>query len=442
MHADTPIIIAGGGVGGLTAALALHRHGLPVAVYERRTASQIRQAPGSGLTIWSNASTPLGWLGLGDALLARGEEVHQIQNFDPHGRLRFRMSTHRYIWPGALPSLSIGRMDLAEVLMSACGQRGIPVHYGRPVTGFEQRPDGVQVRLGERDEIRGAALIGADGVRSAILTQLHGRVPAIYLGRTTYRGIADGAAGLPRHIPQLFHDPVTGTGGGAYAVCGGRAAWTLSVKAPPGGHDQPGQQRAAAARLASGLPAALGDLIERTPDEAIIRTDVWYHEWHEDWGEGRVTLLGDAAHTLPNDLGQGGCQAVEDAVVLADALAPLAAPDETRPVAAALRDYEARRYPRVKWVREQSVRVATAPELANPAARWAMEKLTRMYLAVAARPMWRRMQRPPTLRVQAPALRVRHPSTPGTPGPPPAARFREPSATPGHSAPPCQGSRP
>lgn len=392
-----PIIVAGAGVGGLTTALALARHGLPVEVYERRTAEEIRTAPGSGLTLWSNASTPLGWLGLGERLLAVAERVVEIRNFDSRGRVRFAMRTHPYIWPQALPSLSIGRMDLAAILMSACAQRGIPVHYGRRVTGYRTTGDGVEVRLGS-DAVTGSALVGADGVRSAVLTQLHGEVPGIYLGRSTYRGVCAGAADLVPEVPQLFHDETTRIGGGVYPIGGDRAAWTLSWRAPAGEREEPGREHDHAVRLARVLPALLRDRVARTPADAIIRTDIWYHEWHEKWGDGPVTLLGDAAHAMPNDLGQGACQAVEDAVVLADALAAgdLSGPAGT---AAALRDYERRRHQRVKWVRQQSVQVATAAEPGNPVARWLMGRLTRLYLAIAEKKMWQEMQRLPELTV-------------------------------------------
>ncbi|MFC4149885.1 NAD(P)/FAD-dependent oxidoreductase [Micromonospora mangrovi] len=395
-----PIVVAGAGVGGLTAALALARHGLPVEVYERRTADEIRDAPGSGLTLWSNAATPLGRLGLGDRLLAAAERVVEIRNFDSRGRIRFTMRTHPYIWPDALPSLSIGRMDLAAILLSACAQRGVPVHHGRRVTGYRQTGDGVEVRLND-GTVTGSALIGADGVRSTVLRQLRGDVPGTYLGRTTYRGVCAGTDGLVPEVPLLFHDEATRVGGGVYPIGGDRAAWTLSWKAPAGEREQPGREHAHAVRLARVLPAVLRDRVARTDPDALIRTDIWYHEWHETWGDGRVTLLGDAAHAMPNDLGQGACQAVEDAVVLADALAAgdLATPTG---VAAALRDYERRRLDRVKWVRQQSVQVATAAEPRGAVARWAMGKLTRAYLAVAEKGMWRRMQQPPELTHPAP----------------------------------------
>ncbi|HEY0700548.1 MAG TPA: FAD-dependent monooxygenase, partial [Micromonospora sp.] len=183
----------------------------------------------------------------------------------------------------------------------------------------------------------------------------------------------------------------TGYGGGVYPVGNGRAAWTLSYVSPPGERDEPGQVRAHAEQIARVLPEVLRDRVSKTPDDAIIRTDVWYHEFRENWGEGPVTLLGDAAHAMPNDLGQGACQAIEDAAVLADALALAADP------VSGLRDYERRRYERVRWVHAQSVTVATAPELKNPVTRWLMGKATRLYLAIAEKGMWRQMQQPPEL---------------------------------------------
>ncbi|QSB13992.1 FAD-dependent monooxygenase [Natronosporangium hydrolyticum] len=395
MNLDRPIIVAGGGIGGLTAALAMHRNGVPVAVYERRTEEDILGAPGSGLTVWSNAATPLGWLGLTKQLLARSQQIHAIHSYDAKGRPRFLLSTNKHIHPGALPSLSIGRFDLADILMSACRDRGIEVNYGVGVTGYQTAPDHVVVATTDQPVV-GAALVGADGVRSAVLGQLHGRIPERYIGRTTYRGVAQGAKDLPPGVPQLFRDDASGIGGGVYPIADDRAAWTLSVRAPAGERDEPGQQQARAMELARVMPAAIRDRVARTSDEAIIRTDIWYHEWHQHWGEGLVTLLGDAAHAMPNDLGQGACQAIEDAVVLADALA---ARDFSTPgqLPAALRDYEQRRFDRVKWVRAQSVQVATAPEPTNVLLRWMMRQLARAYLSLAEKPMWRTMQRVPEL---------------------------------------------
>jgi 2-polyprenyl-6-methoxyphenol hydroxylase-like FAD-dependent oxidoreductase len=403
MTGTAPIVVAGGGIGGLTAALALAQRGLPVEVYERRSEAEIRSAPGSGLTIWSNAATSLGWLGLGAELLARAEVVEAIRNTDTSGRLLFRMATGRHLHPGALPSVSVGRGDLADLLMGACAARGVPVRYGREVTGYADRDGGVEVLLAGGGAATGRALVGADGIRSAVHGQLRGAPPIVHLGRTVYRGICGpdrdllAACGLEPHVPALFNDPDTDIGGGLYPVGGDRLSWTLSCPAAPGGHDAPGDQRRHALALVGPLPAAVGRAVRATPPEGVIRTDIAYHRWHEGWGEGAVTLLGDAAHAMPNDLGQGACQAIEDGLVLADALA--AAGDDVR---AGLRGYERRRVERVKWVHEQSVRVATARPVRNPLLRTAARLATRAFLAAAEKSMWTRMQQPPELLAPVP----------------------------------------
>ena len=407
MSLRKPIVVAGGGVGGLTAALALHRHDLPVVVYERRTAEEIRTAPGSGLTIWSNGSTALGWLGLAEPLLAAAAVVTGLHFQRSDGGTRFRMAVQRHNWPAALPSLSIGRMDLAEILMDACADRGVPVHYGTRVAGFTTTATatatatgaGVEVELAGGGRVEAAALIGADGLRSPVHTALHGEVPAAYLGRSVYRAVVPGTEGLPEGVPVLYYDAATGIGGGVYRIGGHRSAWTLSFLTEPGRHEPAGRELAHAMQIARVLPAPIRDRVAGTDPAALIRTDIWYHRWHEGWGVGPVTLLGDAAHAMPNDLGQGGCQAIEDALVLADALAggDLSTTDG---VAAALRCYENRRYPRARWVHDQSVRVATVPGPANPVLRWVMGQLVRLYMSLAEKSMWHTMLRPPELGVR------------------------------------------
>jgi 2-polyprenyl-6-methoxyphenol hydroxylase-like FAD-dependent oxidoreductase len=122
----------------------------------------------------------------------------------------------------------------------------------------------------------------------------------------------------------------------------------------------------------------------------VIRTDIFYHDWREGWGDGRVTLLGDAAHAMPTDLGQGACQAIEDAVVLAESIA-----GRDDPVAA-LRAYEERRIPRVRWVREQVMRLVRWPQINNRVVKWLVTKVVApVVIAVKQRTLWRELQRPP-----------------------------------------------
>ncbi|MFD0319165.1 FAD-dependent oxidoreductase [Streptomyces flavalbus] len=385
-----PVLIAGAGIGGLTAALALRRRGIPVAVYERRRAGEIVMA-GSGLTIWSNATTALGTLGLADTLLALGEKVLGGVSVDARERPIYRMRTARHTWPGSVPSVSISRGDLIDLLMSACDSAGVPLHLNRRCVGYEQGPDGVVLKLDDGQAVQGSVLVGADGIRSAILAQLHGEPPQpLYTGRSTYRGISPTDQGLAPGTVYMFHHAPTGVGGGAWHVGGGRVAWTLSRVAEPGEREDQSVFKERALDLARPLPGLPSRLVTATPAPAVIRTDIFYHHWRERWGDGRVTLLGDAAHAMPTDLGQGACQAIEDAVVLADALA---AHDD--PVTA-LRVYEERRLPRVRWVREQVMRLVRWPQIDNRVLKWLVTKaVAPAVIAVKQRSLWRELQRPP-----------------------------------------------
>ncbi|MFR9674847.1 FAD-dependent oxidoreductase [Streptomyces sp. TR06-5] len=387
---DRPVLIAGAGIGGLTAALALARRGLPVAVYERREGKEIVMA-GSGLTIWSNATTALGSLGLTDALLAAGEEVRGGNSVNEHERVIYTMRTARHTWPGSVPSVSISRGDLADLLMGACEEAGVPLHLGRRCVGYEDGADGVTLKLEDGETVRGSVLVGADGIRSAILTQLNGGLPEpLYTGRSTYRGISPSSEGLEPGLVYMFHHAGTKVGGGAWHVGRDRAAWTLSCATPPGGRDEAGTLHRRATELAAPLPGLPSRLVAATPPEAVIRTDIFYHDWREHWGEGRVTLLGDAAHAMPTDLGQGACQAIEDGVVLADVLA-----SHEDPVAA-LRAYEDRRIARVRWVREQVMRMVKLPQIENRLVKWLVNKLVApVVIAFKQRALWRELQRPP-----------------------------------------------
>ena len=393
MRALGPVLIAGAGVGGLTAALALHQHGIPVVVYERREYQQITGAAGFGHTIWSNATTSLARLGLTERMLDIGELLTEARSYTPDGATMFRTEIAPTLWPGATPALGIGRGDLIAMLHDACVERGIPVHYGRAVRGYEQQPDAVTVKLDDGESVTGAALVGADGIRSAVLAQLHGGTPVIDTHRSTYRGIANGTCGLHRGVVNLFSDPVAGIGGGAWQIGHNRVVWTISFPHTAGdtGETEPLRAAARATELARGLGPVPRALVANTPPETVSLTPLLYLDWLPRWGDGLVMLLGDAAHAMPTDLGQGACQAIEDGIVFGDALA--SAPD----VRVGLARYEQRRRPRVTWIRTRVLRVNGFKPIHNPALRWVVTRIAKVVIAATATKMWREIQRPPEL---------------------------------------------
>lgn len=387
---SAPIVVAGAGVGGLTAALAMARHGIPVVVYERRALNEVTAAAGFGHTIWSNATTALSMLGLGDRLLKIGEHLHRSQNRNAQQQVMFEMEIAASITPGAMPALGIGRGDLTGLLRDACQERGVEMHHGCGVTGYTVGADGVTVALSDGRSVQGAGLIGADGVRSTVLNQMHDSPPLRDTGRSTYRGIATGTCGLQPGVVYLFSNPDTRTGGGAWVIGGKRVVWTLSCERPAEGDDPQGTWQRAK-ELADGLGDLPREFVAKTPPATSTRTHVFYHSWLDTWVDGPVALLGDAAHAVPTDLGQGACQAIEDGVILGDTLA--AADD----VPSGLLAYQERRRPRVEWIRERVMRVNGFKPIRNRALRWLVGKVAKVVVATSAPKMWREIQRPPEL---------------------------------------------
>jgi FAD-dependent urate hydroxylase len=391
MRLDGPVLIAGGGIGGLTAALALHQRGFAVEVYERRKNKEIQLA-GTGLTIWSNATTALGWLGLGDETLRLGVPLRRVRNVSNDGSVIFATPVHKYTWPGSLPGVSIARGDLVAMLLRACEDAGVPVHFGRAVTGYSAGEQGVSITLADGGTAEGAVLVGADGVRSAVRDQLRGGLKRIYTGLSAYRAISNADGGIEPETAYLFESR-SGVTGGAWRVSGGRMAWTFGRRAPAGEADPDEGRKERVLQMLAAFSGTAPAIVAGTPAEAIVRTDIYYHEWDDCWGEGRVSLIGDAAHAVPTVLGQGACQAIEDAVVLADALATAREP------AAGLRDYEARRVDRVRFIREKILSLMGLPKITNPVVLWLGRKLLRVVITLTQGKLWRTLQQPPVLRL-------------------------------------------
>jgi len=140
-----------------------------------------------------------------------------------------------------------------------------------------------------------------------------------------------------------------------------RVYWYATSNAPEG-ERKPGNEKAGLAKIFKGWHTPIESLIDATDESAIFRNDIYDRPGLNKWGEGRVTLLGDAAHPMTPNLGQGACQALEDAVVLARCLS--GSPD----TASALADYETQRIPRANWFVNQSRQVGTIGQWQHPIA--------------------------------------------------------------------------
>jgi 2-polyprenyl-6-methoxyphenol hydroxylase-like FAD-dependent oxidoreductase len=203
-------------------------------------------------------------------------------------------------------------------------------------------------------------LVGAGGLRSAVRVRLLGDGGPRYAGYTVWLAVV-------RSRRELF--PL-GTaleywGRGTRCLCTqvgeGRVYWAVTKNTREGEKDAPGATKDALLGLLRGWQGPIRQLVEETEEAEILRTDIYDREsLGKRWGEGSVTLLGDAAHPMTPDLGQGACQAIEDAVVLAECLRK-----ETG-VESALRRYEAQRADRVGKIVRGARRTGRVAQLEKP----------------------------------------------------------------------------
>jgi 2-polyprenyl-6-methoxyphenol hydroxylase-like FAD-dependent oxidoreductase len=349
------VLVAGGGIGGLTAALSLHAAGIDVEVIE---SARSVQPLGAGINLLPHAMRELDELGLGEAVEAAGVATAQLAYFDRFGNAissepRGRAAGYRW------PQVSIHRGELQMLLLAAVRERLGPdsVRASTAVTGFEQSPHGVIVAL--RDRVVGApwsaaadVLVGADGIDSRVRARLHpGEGPPLWNGIGMWRGISPCApflsgrtmimAGSNRSAKFVAY-PIAEPDGGVAKV-----NWVAEVRvAEPGSSPEPHSSRREIG--AAGVLEHFADwrfdwldvpaLIAAAP--AVFDYPMVDRDPLAQWGSGRVTLLGDAAHPMYPIGSNGASQAIIDARVLALELARCGGD-----VAQGLAAYEAQRRP-------------------------------------------------------------------------------------------------
>ncbi|MBX3268749.1 MAG: FAD-dependent monooxygenase [Sandaracinaceae bacterium] len=341
---DDALIIVGAGIGGLTLAAALARDGRRVRVLEQADALG---EVGAGVGLWTNAARCLSAIGVPPSLWERGSEVRCGEIATASGRVVSRVDVAGITSAFGAGSYVVHRAELHAAIASLVDPATVTL--GARVSGLEQDADGVTVRLDGGGAVRGALVVGADGLRSAVRAAILGEAAPSYAGETCYRGVCD----LGAREPHVLRE-VQGRGLRC-AVCSigpGRIYWWATRPAPEGEPDVPEERKAALAAWFDGFAFGFPEALEATRPDAILRNDLYDRPPAPSWSAGRVTLLGDAAHPTTPNLGQGACMAIEDAIVLARALAAHPT-DHARAFAA----YERARMPRTSRIVEQSRRV-------------------------------------------------------------------------------------
>jgi 3-hydroxybenzoate 6-monooxygenase len=313
-----PILIAGGGIGGLATAMGLAQKGIKTLVLER--AAELGEI-GAGIQLGPNAFQAFDYLGVGDTArkmavyvdamimmdAMTGEQVVRVP-FDEPFRKRFKN-----------PYAVIHRGDLHAVFLTACKANPlVELRTSHEVVGYEQKGDTVHAVLKDARKLQGKALIGADGIMSKIRAQVVGDGAPRVTGHTTYRCVIP-AEQMPESLRwnaaalwagpkcHLVHYPLSGSKAFNLVVTCHNAAME-PVSGKPVSHDEVMKGFAHVAPVARqiievGKDWKLWVLCDRDP---VL-----------NWVDGRVAILGDAAHPTLQYMAQGACMAMEDAVCLA-----------------------------------------------------------------------------------------------------------------------------
>jgi len=301
-------VIIGGGISGLTAGIALARRGLEPVIYEQ--APELKEV-GAGVTLWANAFRALESIGLdGEVLrLAGGFTGGGVKRRDGTWLMHQPKDIMLGRWGSALASMHRG--ELQQLLAAETGSAMI--HLGARCTGFRYTAGGVAARFEDGREVHADLLVGADGVHSVIRGQLLGEAPLRYRGYTAIRGITPaGSVPLPADASETWG---RGCRFGVGPTSGDRLTWFATWNTGPG--SGAGGSREHLLGLFGDWHEPIRRVIEATPPDSIVRTDISDRRPARTWARARVALIGDAIHPMTPDLGQGACQGIVDAVTLA-----------------------------------------------------------------------------------------------------------------------------
>ena len=350
MRVDKNIGIVGGGIGGIAAALALRQAGIDVVVYEK--AAQLCEV-GAGMMLWPNATRVLREMGLLESVLAQsGPNTHFLVRASC-GKILMNIALGQF----DVPAVCIRRTDLLSVLLAALQPEC--VHLGCELEDLEQSEGKVRLYFKGGLVKEHDVVIGADGIRSRVRSKLFGASDPIYRGYTVWRGLAqyDGNA-----VPAGCNSETWGAGKrfGILNTGHRRFTWYATSNVPPHHLDAACGRKRDLQQMFDGWHEPIANFIDATDESGILKNRACDFAPLRQWGRGMVTLLGDAAHSCTPNLGQGGCMALEDALVLAKCV------NREPCLRTALREYESLRYQRTRRIQKRSRLIGRIGQWQNP----------------------------------------------------------------------------
>lgn len=344
--------ILGGGIAGLTTAIALRNIGIQAQVFE--SAADIKPV-GAGLLLAANAVQAYERLGIADRVVRRGHALPTFAILDHQGRTLSSADATAISRKYGLHNFAIHRAALHEALLEELDQALI--FTGKKAIGTEQKGDQTLVHFQDGSTAVTDCLIVADGIHSAIRRQFLPDSAPRYAGYTCWRAVVDA-----RDLSLTAATETWGNGRrfGIVPLPEGKVYWFACLNAAA---NDPRMKAYTVQDLMDhfgGFHTPIPQLLSKTRDGDLIWNDIIDLKPIPQFAFGRVLLIGDAGHATTPNMGQGACQAIEDAVVLADELRKNTS-SET-----AFQAFERRRMPRTRFIVERSQALGKIAQLQNP----------------------------------------------------------------------------
>lgn len=329
------IIIVGGGLGGLAAAIALEKLGHNIIVLEK--AKELREV-GAGITIQINGMKALQQLGIDQEVITQGQPIKKAGIYSWNGQEISIDPLDELTELFNAPCVGIHRGKLQKALLKYVPKNRIKLNH--IVENYFEKDKKVHVITSDGEEFIGDLLIGADGVHSKVRTLLNHQIHHNYAGYSIWRAICKRPSFLDSNISVSWGDERRF---GIVPISQSEVYWFATNKTPPEDFNIEYEDIIKhISSLFDNWHSPIQELIKATSPESISRTKIADRDMSLPWGTGSVTLLGDAAHMMTPNLGQGCCQSFEDAVVLANCLGKSGSIEED------LREYESRRHKRAQ----------------------------------------------------------------------------------------------
>lgn len=341
------VIIIGAGIGGLTTALALTRKDIPFEIYEEAPSLKM---VGAGLALGENAIRALDIVGLGRDIPWSAQALKGMRLFSADGTVLSENAALAYC---------IHRADLHTLLLRQIDTHRL--HLGKKCVGVETLGEKIVARFEGGGKAEGRLLVASDGIKSAIRQNLLPASKPRYAGYICYRGVTD----APAECRELDWASETWTAKGRFGIAplrNRRVYWYACVNAREDDPDKKNWKTRELLKVFGECHSPIPALLRATPDKAVICGNIADLKPLARHVYGRILLLGDAGHATTPNLGQGACQAMEDAVVLADKLSSHVEQDD------ALAAYEKSRLSRTRKVVVLSRRIGSVAQWRSPIA--------------------------------------------------------------------------